>query len=144
MIKRLLENYGATIELAENGVEALKAFEDRLSSGEALYDVILMDCEMPEMDGYECTKKIREKETKNNIEPINIVALTAHAMAENRDKCLACGMNAVLTKPIVRNVLEITLAEAIATTPVATPKSSVTTPKSFVSKPSATPPDILH
>ena len=144
VIKRLLENYGATIELAENGVEALKAFEDRLSSGEALYDVILMDCEMPEMDGYECTKKIREKETKNNIEPINIVALTAHAMAENRDKCLACGMNAVLTKPIVRNVLEITLAEAIATTPVATPKSFVTTPKSFVSKPSATPPDILH
>ena len=117
VIKRLLENYGATIELAENGVVALKAFEDRLSSADALYDVILMDCEMPEMDGYECTQKIREKETENNIAPINIVALTAHAMAENRDKCLACGMNAVLTKPIVRNDLEATLAEAIATPP---------------------------
>ncbi|PCJ17645.1 MAG: hypothetical protein COB04_08500 [Gammaproteobacteria bacterium] len=114
VIKRLLENYGATIQLAENGALAFEAFEQRLSSQEPDFDLILMDCEMPEMDGYQCTTLIREKESKESLAPIKIIALTAHAMAENRDKCLACGMDNVLTKPIVRNDLETTLAQAIA------------------------------
>jgi two-component system sensor histidine kinase/response regulator len=90
---RLLEKNGHTVTLARNGREALEALEKQS------YDLILMDVQMPEMNGWEATQAIREKE-KTTGAHIPIVAMTAHAMKGDEEKCLAAGMDAYLTKPI--------------------------------------------
>ncbi len=76
-------------DIALNGIEALAAYEKNK------YDIIFMDCQMPMMDGYEVTKKIRNTENKH----IPIIAMTAHAMQGDREKCLEAGMDDYLTKP---------------------------------------------
>ena len=90
---RLLEKRGHTVVVAGNGREALKAFENEG------FDLLLMDLQMPEMDGFEATVAIRKKE-KDSGNHLPIVALTAHAMKGDREKCLAVGMDEYLTKPI--------------------------------------------
>jgi len=90
---RLLEKRGHSVVVAGNGREALAAFE---SGG---FDLILMDLQMPEMDGFEATTAIRERERESGNR-VPIVALTAHAMKGDREKCLAGGMDGYLTKPI--------------------------------------------
>jgi signal transduction histidine kinase/DNA-binding response OmpR family regulator len=90
---RLLEKRGHSIVVAGNGRETLTAFE---SGG---FDLILMDLQMPEMDGFEATTAIRQWE-KASGNRVPIVALTAHAMKGDREKCLAAGMDGYLTKPI--------------------------------------------
>jgi len=90
MLKRL--GYGA--DLAANGVEALQALRS------ADYDVVLMDCEMPEMDGYEATHRIRDGRARTRNPHIPILAITADAMAGDRDKCLQAGMSDYLAKPV--------------------------------------------
>ena len=90
---RLLEKRGHSVVVAGNGRETLAAFE---SGG---FDLILMDLQMPEMDGFEATVAIRKKE-KDSGSHLPIVALTAHAMKGDREKCLAGGMDGYLTKPI--------------------------------------------
>ena len=89
LVVRLLEKDGHKIEIANNGVEVLALMEKNK------FDVILMDIQMPEMDGFETTISIRKK----NIE-IPIIALTAHAMKGDREKCMEVGMNGYLSKPI--------------------------------------------
>jgi len=81
------------VVVAGNGREALKAFENED------FDLLLMDLQMPEMDGFEATVAIRKKE-KDRGNHLPIVALTAHAMKGDREKCLAGGMDGYLTKPI--------------------------------------------
>jgi CheY-like chemotaxis protein len=90
---RLLEKMGHKVVLAENGTSAVNAFEREA------FDVILMDVQMPEMDGLTAAATIREKEKKRGSH-IPIVALTAHASREDRDRCLEAGMDAYLSKPI--------------------------------------------
>jgi two-component system, sensor histidine kinase and response regulator len=88
-----LEKRGHTVVVAGNGREALAAFESED------FDLLLMDLQMPEMDGFEATAAIRNKE-KDSGHHLPIVALTAHAMKGDREKCLAGGMDGYLTKPI--------------------------------------------
>ncbi|MGB2591767.1 MAG: response regulator [Candidatus Acidiferrum sp.] len=90
---RLLEKRGHQVVVAGTGLEALKALEKES------FDLVLMDVQMPEMDGLEATAVIREKEKGTGVRQA-VVALTAHAMKGDREKCLAGGMDGYLTKPI--------------------------------------------
>lgn len=90
-----LRQLGHDVEIAENGKKAVEMFEN----GE--YDLILMDIQMPVMDGYEATQEIRKYEEENNIsDKIKIIAVTANALKEDRSKCINAGMNDYITKPI--------------------------------------------
>jgi CheY-like chemotaxis protein len=96
VLSTMLDNLGYTVEEAEDGVQALvKATDDS-----NLYRLILMDCEMPHMDGYEATRQLRSRGLDTPI-----IAVTAHAMEENRQLCLQVGMNDVLTKPVIFDAL---------------------------------------
>ncbi len=90
---RFLEKRGHTVVLAESGKKALDAWQKQA------FDVILMDVQMPEMDGFEATSRIREHE-KSTGKHIPIIALTAHAMVGDRERCLAAGMDDYVSKPI--------------------------------------------
>jgi signal transduction histidine kinase/CheY-like chemotaxis protein len=96
VIKGLLGKLQITPTLVENG---LQAWEQSVHA-EKPYDLILMDCEMPEMDGFEATRRIRQYEKEHQVEATPIVALTAHAMQEHREMVYACGMNHFLCKPV--------------------------------------------
>ena len=99
-----LEALGYRADAAGNGHEVLRAYENEH------YDLILMDCQMPELDGYETSRRIRELESQAARNPVPIVAVTAHAMKGDREKCLAAGMNDYLSKPFRQDDLAIMLA----------------------------------
>ena len=90
---RLLENRGHLVKVAATGLEALTALESNL------FDLVLMDAQMPVMDGLDATRAIREKE-KVSCGHVPIIALTAHAMSGDRDRCMAAGMDGYASKPI--------------------------------------------
>lgn len=90
---KLLEKFGYAYDIAENGIEAV----DKASSNH--YDAILMDCQMPVLDGFEATKRIRQSEQAKSAHT-PIIGLTANALEGDREKCLACGMDDFTTKPI--------------------------------------------
>ena len=92
ILGRLLEKLGHSVEVASNGSEALQKW----TSG--VFDVILMDCQMPEMDGFEATRSIRASEQGRSHVPI--IAVTANAMPGDREKCVAAGMDGFVPKPI--------------------------------------------
>ena len=91
---KLLKKMGFNAEIAENGVAALKALET------CTYAVVLMDVQMPELDGIETTKIIRDPNSKILDHGVPIIALTAHAMEDERRRSIECGMDVYLTKPI--------------------------------------------
>ena len=95
----MLESLGYEVDTADNGALALKALE----SNE--FDVILMDCQMPEMDGYEATRRIRANPDRK-ISSIPIIALTANAMSGDAEKCIAAGMDDYLAKPFEPELFE--------------------------------------
>jgi signal transduction histidine kinase/CheY-like chemotaxis protein/HPt (histidine-containing phosphotransfer) domain-containing protein len=109
----MLEKRGHSVVSAENGKAALGALE---SGGERQFDLILMDVQMPEMDGFEATALIREKE-KSTGGHIPIIALTAHAMKGDREACLNAGMDGYLSKPLNSEELLMAMAEAMAGRP---------------------------
>jgi CheY-like chemotaxis protein len=90
---RLLEKRGHVVAVAKNGAEALKALSEQE------FDLVLMDVQMPEMDGLQATEAIRKGEMKSG-KHIPIVAMTAHAMAGDKERCLDAGMDDYITKPI--------------------------------------------
>ena len=97
----ILKRFGFQLDFAENGQEAVNKFLH------IKYDLILMDCMMPVMDGFEATKKIREIEKEKGVEkPILIFALTANASEEDRKKCIEYGMNDFVSKPIRRESID--------------------------------------
>jgi CheY-like chemotaxis protein len=116
--RRLLGLHGLTVDSAGDGEEALS----RLAAAD--YDLVLMDCQMPRMDGYTATQRWRASEGERGVRAIPIVAMTANAMAGDREKCLAAGMSDYLSKPLSRPRLEQILlrwlvADAAAPAPAA-------------------------
>ncbi len=103
----LLRKLGAQVRCVSNGIEALQVLRDET------YDLVLMDCQMPEMDGYEATRRIREGGSHFMNPAIPIIALTAHAFASDRDKCIAAGMNDYLSKPIDAALLQDALIRSV-------------------------------
>ncbi|MDR3234810.1 MAG: response regulator [Planctomycetaceae bacterium] len=108
VIREMLTAFGYRCDIVENGRQVIDCLRFRTDEN---YDVILMDCQMPEMDGYEATQWIRNWEQENGRKPIPIIAVTAHDLPQDRAKCLQSGMNSYCSKPINRNLL-ITLIEA--------------------------------
>ncbi len=100
---RLLEKLGCRVDVAANGLEAVEM------TARLPYDIIFMDCQMPEMDGYEATVKIRSRELNETRVPI--VAMTACAQEEDKIKCLAVGMNHFISKPVRPAELYATVAD---------------------------------
>jgi len=92
----LLKKMGHQVEIAENGIVAIEALE------QGHFDLVLMDCQMPVMDGYETTRRIRKNPEWRNLP---IIAVTANVMQGDRDDCFACGMNDYITKPYNRTQL---------------------------------------
>lgn len=104
---KLLKSVGYHVEAVSSGEEAVKA----VSNGN--YDVVLMDIEMPEMDGLKATQKIRELE--GEVKSIPVIAVTAHSSMKDREKCLAAGLNDYIAKPISINFLKMTIDQWINT-----------------------------
>ena len=90
----MLEHLGCRVEVVGHGLEAVKSMEKKQ------YDLIFMDCQMPVMNGYEATEKIRKMELQQGREKTPVIALTAQAMKGDREHCLAVGMDDYITKPI--------------------------------------------
>jgi len=99
---RLLEKCGHRVSLANNGREAVAAFVQQT------FDLVLMDVQMPEMDGFEAAAAIREYERASAIR-VPIIALTARAMPGDEERCLRAGMDAYVSKPIDSAVLDRTI-----------------------------------
>ncbi len=96
VIEGLLSKFEIKPDFAENGVEAVDKFFDLDKD----YDLVLMDCEMPQLDGFDATLKIREEEKNRAITSTPIIALTAHVEAAHRQRVFDCGMNHFLSKPV--------------------------------------------
>jgi signal transduction histidine kinase/DNA-binding response OmpR family regulator/HPt (histidine-containing phosphotransfer) domain-containing protein len=127
----LLTELGFTADVANNGLEAFEAVKRRD------YDAVLMDCQMPVMDGYRAAREIRQWESASARVRLPIIALTAHAIGGEREKVIAAGMDDYLTKPIARAQLESALARF---TSRATLAEAVT--KAAAGEPSAPPDDL--
>jgi CheY-like chemotaxis protein len=101
IVRLLLEKLGCRVDIVENGAEACRAMKSND------YELVFMDCQMPEMDGFEATRRIRQIETGTRRTPV--IALTAGVLKEERDQCYAAGMDDFLSKPVSKKDLRITL-----------------------------------
>ena len=110
----MLKRFGIVPDVADNGVEALELYKAAYKTNSNTYDLILMDCEMPIMDGFTATKAIRSSELENTRDAVVIVALTAHAMSEHRDLGRTAGMNEHLTKPLKSDALQAVLSQFLS------------------------------
>ncbi|WP_257280074.1 MULTISPECIES: response regulator [unclassified Endozoicomonas] len=110
VLKKLLKKVNIVPVFAENGQEAL----DQFKSNQDNWDLILMDCEMPVMNGYSATEAIRQFEQEAGIERHTIIGLSAHAIDEFKNKALSKGMDDYLTKPIERDALFQTLVDYLS------------------------------
>ncbi len=109
-IRRLLDRWGHKATIVENGREACSAVS------ESHFDIVLMDVQMPEMDGFEATEKIREMENKTQTH-VPIIAMTAHAMKGDRERCIEAGMDDYVPKPISSETLLNTINALVAQYP---------------------------
>jgi len=105
VLTSMLQNWRHLVETATNGLQAIEMLKQHR------YDLVFMDCQMPEMDGYECTQKIRAPETGVLDPHVPIIAVTAHAMTGDKERCLASGMDDYISKPIDQGELQSKLAK---------------------------------
>jgi CheY-like chemotaxis protein len=108
--QELLQQLGFNTEVAANGTEAISI----MNKAQQPFDLVFMDCQMPIMDGYEATMRIRKGEAGSQHKKIKIIALTANAMKGDREKCIIAGMDDYLPKPFIREDLEHKLRQHIA------------------------------
>jgi signal transduction histidine kinase/CheY-like chemotaxis protein/HPt (histidine-containing phosphotransfer) domain-containing protein len=113
--QKLLERLGLTVDVAENGEVALEKLREQP------YAMVLMDCQMPVLDGYSATRRLREIEAGQGKPRTPVIAMTAHAMSGDRERCLQAGMDDYLSKPLDRQLLEQTLARWMPKPPAAAP-----------------------
>lgn len=106
--QEILKNLNMDVEIAVNGEDAVQKWQERQ------YDIVLMDCMMPVMDGYQATKRIREIEKSENKDRQVIIAMTANALGGDREKCIAAGMDDYLTKPTKQDALHSILQKYLA------------------------------
>ncbi|MEO1404794.1 MAG: response regulator, partial [Cyanobacteria bacterium J06635_1] len=111
----LLKKLGLAVDVAWNGIEVLQKLEQ--APQENPYTLILMDCQMPEMDGYEASRRIREGRAGEGNQQIPIIAITANVLPGDKEKCLEAGMNDYLAKPITPKALAKTLEKWVIQTP---------------------------
>jgi CheY-like chemotaxis protein len=104
---QILRKLGYTADIAVNGAEAVEAWRRNK------YDIILMDCHMPEMDGFEATRKIRELEAEQSLKTTKIIAMTASTLPEDRKLCMAAGINDYTTKPVEQKALRAALTKVV-------------------------------
>ena len=106
----MLRKFGYTVDVVKNGLEAIDAVQHKT------YDLVLMDCMMPEMDGYRATTEIRRQQSAGRLYHFPIIALTANAIEGDREKCLTTGMDDYLAKPIkakdLANIIELWLGNS--------------------------------
>jgi two-component system, sensor histidine kinase and response regulator len=126
---RMLDKLGYRCDVASNGIEVLQAVR------ESPYDLILMDCQMPDMDGFEATEKLREQENNTSSKHLPIVAMTASLMDGDRKRCLSIGMDDFLSKPIDLIELRAALEKWIHSSP---PPIKQTDPSCSTSKSAST------
>jgi signal transduction histidine kinase/DNA-binding response OmpR family regulator/HPt (histidine-containing phosphotransfer) domain-containing protein len=100
VVKKMLEKAGLSPVTSNDGAEALEVLRREH------FDVVLMDCQMPRMDGYEATEAIRDREARQGLMRTPVIAMTANAMAGDRERCLAVGMDDYLSKPVKLSQLE--------------------------------------
>jgi two-component system, sensor histidine kinase len=105
----LLEQLGHEVHLAADGLQAVQR------AGDIDYDLILMDCQMPVLDGFDATRRIRGSELERGAARVRIVAVTASAMAEDRRRCLDAGMDEVVSKPFSRDEMQALLERVMQT-----------------------------
>jgi CheY-like chemotaxis protein len=110
LTQEMLEMMGCKVEIAENGKQALEILKEKR------FDLILMDIQMPEMDGYECSLLIRKMESVSKTTPI--VALTANALQGDKEKCISAGMDDYISKPFRMADLEAVLMRQLKKTPL--------------------------
>lgn len=103
-----LRKLGCKVEIVADGAEAVEAWRRNK------HGIIFMDCQMPQMDGYQATRKIRELEKGQRRPPVQIIALTASAFDDDRELCLAIGMNDFISKPVDESKLRAALEKALA------------------------------
>ncbi len=114
----IINKMGLRVDAVANGLEAIKALE------QIPYDIVLMDVQMPEMDGFEATRSIREASTPVHNHFVPVIAMTAHAMKGDREKCIEAGMNDYISKPVTPEALEEILDKWISTSTSATVSAS--------------------
>ena len=106
LARRRLQKLGHTVSLAEDGHKAVEVVQKRS------FDCILMDIQMPGMDGFEATRIIRDWEAESGLTPLYIIAMTAHAMKGDRERCLESGMDNYIPKPFRVEILKEVLDQA--------------------------------
>lgn len=99
----LLESFGYSCSVAETGEDALRKIEEQH------FDLILMDVQMPLMNGFEATQRIREREAEKHLARVPVIGMTAHALSGDREKCIEAGMDDYLSKPFQPEQLQALL-----------------------------------
>ncbi len=105
VMRAMLQGLGCQVDVVANGRDALAAMVRRS------YDLVLMDCQMPEMDGFEATRLFREHERQKGLQPTPIIAVTASVLSDELEACILAGMNDVLAKPFKRQELRQMMAQ---------------------------------